>query len=342
MTVIRCELSKLNEIFCNLMAVQENFIALVENCDQHDIESRWFEVVDKEVMDFKTNIHNYLSQAENLEDNKSVTSLFRERAAAEKARIAELHAESKFLEERRAAEIASEKVRIKQEIAKAEARVKVFEEFEDSIRCEKSVTEEVADQDGTFYKNERISHSYVKNWITANRDVTNQPGFSQRQIIEPSRVQLENLSEQQQQQAVSFGMRRPECSQPYVPKMPKEELPQQPNLGNHFINEPREDTEGIDESTLHAATLYGLLNQQNAPNVDIDVFGGDPMEYQYFMATFRKVVEKKIADPMGRLTRLIKYTSGEAKELIRHCIQLPPKVCYKEAKALLTKVWGFI
>eukprot|EP00794_Sanderia_malayensis_P004020 gene4020-4569_t len=333
MTVIRCELSKLDEIFCNLMAVQENFIALVENCDQHDIEIRWFEVVDKEVMDFKTNIHNHLSQAKNLEDSKSVTSLcsksskksrksssstatssslksskgsrksgssVRERVAAEKARIAELHAESKFLEERRAAEIASEKVRIKQEMAKAEARVKVFEEFEDSIRCEKSVTEEVADQDGTFYKNERISRSYVKNWITANGDVTNQPGFLQRQRIEPSRVQLENLSKQQQQQTVSFGMRRPECSQPYVPKMPKEELPQQPNLGNHFINEPREDTEGIDESTLHAATIYGLLNQQNAPNVDIDVFGGDPIEYQCFMTTFQEVVEKKIADPMER------------------------------------------
>ena len=110
--------------------------------------------------------------------------------------------------------------------------------------------------------------------------------------------------------------------------------------GGPLINEPREETEGIDESTLHAATLYGLLNQQNAPNVDIDVFDGDPMEYQYFMATFREVGEKRIADPMGRLTRLIKYTSGEAKELIRHCIQLPPNVCYKEAKALLTKEYG--
>ena len=215
-TVIRCELSKLDEIFCNLMAVQENFIALVENCDQHDIESRWFEVVDKEVMDFKTNIHNYLSQAKNLEENKSVTSLcskstkksrksssstatpssfksskgsqksgssVRERAAVEKARIAELHAESKFLEERRASEIASEKVRIKQEIAKVEARVKVFEEFEDSVRCKKSVTEEVPDQDGTFHQNERISRSYVKDWITASRNVTNHPRLLQRPTI---------------------------------------------------------------------------------------------------------------------------------------------------------------
>eukprot|EP00112_Aurelia_sp_Birch-Aquarium-sp1_P014426 Seg3112.1 transcript_id=Seg3112.1/GoldUCD/mRNA.D3Y31 product="hypothetical protein" protein_id=Seg3112.1/GoldUCD/D3Y31 len=116
-------------------------------------------------------------------------------------------------------------------------------------------------------------------------------------------------------------------------------LPQQPNVRVKSINGPREDTVSTDESTLHAA-LYALFNQQNAPNVDIDVFCGDPMEYQYFMATFREVVEKKIEDPMGRLTRLIKYTSGEAKELIRHCIQLPPSICYKEAKALLTKEYG--
>ena len=43
---------------------------------------------------------------------------------------------------------------------------------------------------------------------------------------------------------------------------------------------------------------------------------------------------------MGRLTRLIKYTSGEAKELIRHCIHLPPSVCYQEAKTLLSKEYG--
>ncbi len=48
-------------------------------------------------------------------------------------------AESEFLEERRAAETASEKVRTKQERATSEARAKVFEEFEDSLRiCKES------------------------------------------------------------------------------------------------------------------------------------------------------------------------------------------------------------
>ena len=41
------------------------------------------------------------------------------------------------------------------------------------------------------------------------------------------------------------------------------------------------------------------------------------------MEIFKEVVEKRREDPRGRLTRLIKYTTGEAKDLIKHCIQQP-------------------
>ena len=40
-----------------------------------------------------------------------------------------------------------------------------------------------------------------------------------------------------------------------------------------------------------------LLRQQAAPDVDIDIFSGDPVEYHYFIAVFEEVVEKKIDDP---------------------------------------------
>ena len=33
---------------------------------------------------------------------------------------------------------------------------------------------------------------------------------------------------------------------------------------------------------------------------------------------FKEVVEGKIEDPVWRLTRLIKFTDGEAKDLIKH------------------------
>ena len=77
-----------------------------------------------------------------------------------------------------------------------------------------------------------------------------------------------------------------------------------------------------DEDANHKASsvLCKLLQQQAAPDVDIDCFDGNPLNYHYFMALFCEIVETKIQDPRGRLTRLLKYTVGEEKELIKHCI----------------------
>ena len=49
------------------------------------------------------------------------------------------------------------------------------------------------------------------------------------------------------------------------------------------------------------------------------------------MTLFRKVVEGKIEDPCGRLTCLIKYITGEAKELIKHFIEQPVNKEYENA-----------
>ena len=67
---------------------------------------------------------------------------------------------------------------------------------------------------------------------------------------------------------------------------------------------------------------------------------GNVLNYHYSMALFREVVESKVEDPSGRMIRLLKYTSGEAKELINHCIQLPSSEGFKYAKYLLEKGYG--
>ena len=58
------------------------------------------------------------------------------------------------------------------------------------------------------------------------------------------------------------------------------------------------------------------------------------------MEVFKEVVEKRIEDPRGRLTRLINYTTGEAKDLIKHCIQQPSAEGYENAMELLEKRYG--
>ena len=89
-----------------------------------------------------------------------------------------------------------------------------------------------------------------------------------------------------------------------------------------------------------AQMMSKLLMQQAAPEVDFDVFTGDPTKYHYFLAVFEEVVQKKIDDARGGLTRFIKYTDGEPKEIIKHCIQQPANIGYKNARSLLEQKNG--
>ena len=58
------------------------------------------------------------------------------------------------------------------------------------------------------------------------------------------------------------------------------------------------------------------------------------------MMLFHEIVEKMIDNPKGKLTHLIKYTKGDAKDIIKHCVQQPPTQGFKNAKALLKRKYG--
>ena len=58
------------------------------------------------------------------------------------------------------------------------------------------------------------------------------------------------------------------------------------------------------------------------------------------MTLFRQVTENKIEDPRGRLTRLVKDTVGDGRDLIKHWIQLPSNEGFTQAKHLLEKMHG--
>ena len=68
-----------------------------------------------------------------------------------------------------------------------------------------------------------------------------------------------------------------------------------------------------------------LIKGQSAPQVDLEPFDGNPLEYRYFMSTFRESFKKKIEDSKDRLTQLIQYTREEAKDLIKNFINYRPE-----------------
>ena len=86
--------------------------------------------------------------------------------------------------------------------------------------------------------------------------------------------------------------------------------------------------------------LCKLLQLQADAEVDMEQFDGNPQNYHSFMALFAEIVETKIEEPRRRLTRLIKFTTGEARQLIKHCIQLPHSRGYQHARTLLERTYG--
>ena len=85
-----------------------------------------------------------------------------------------------------------------------------------------------------------------------------------------------------------------------------------------------------DENDQNTEMICKPLQQQVAPHVDSEKFDGNPINYQYFMSIFKEVVEDRIEDLTGRLVGLIKYTYGEARQLIKPCVQQPMRLgCQK-------------
>ena len=70
--------------------------------------------------------------------------------------------------------------------------------------------------------------------------------------------------------------------------------------------------------------LCKLVKQQSAPDVDLDVSDSTPFEYHYFMTLFHEIVEKRIDDPRGKLTCLVKHIKGDTKKMIKHWVQQLP------------------
>ena len=57
---------------------------------------------------------------------------------------------------------------------------------------------------------------------------------------------------------------------------------------------PSVSTEPHQNNLSHLNDLCKLLKIQSAPDVDMDYFHGNPLDYQYFMSLFEELVERKI------------------------------------------------
>ena len=66
-------------------------------------------------------------------------------------------------------------------------------------------------------------------------------------------------------------------------------------------SERKKDKEKFTDTSV-SDMLCKMMKQQSAPEININVFDGNPLNFHYFMAVFKEAVEKKIEYTRGRLT----------------------------------------
>ena len=239
--------------------------------------------------------------------------------------MADLMTEAKYMEEKQSLKFQTEKLKVAEEMAKTKGRVQILEEPCDKILEKK--------------KNVTSMKSLLHNTFNHQND----SGRSTTVSVDAKLVMVNMDSDGSRESTVGYPK---DVSIQYVPVRRigihrKQLRNQMKTWQSTIVVNPRD--RALSNDNLNRKTsklLWKLLQQQAAPEVDIDCFDGNPLNYHYFMTLFCEVVETEIEDPRGRLTRLIKYTVGEEKELIKQCIQLPHDKGYKYVKSLLEKTYG--
>ena len=160
-------------------------------------------------------------------------------------------AEAELLEEKQILETEARKLKIKEELAKAKARLSAYHDIPvDDIQIKQ--------------ENAQQKWGNQKEVVSSARDQKHQQ----------TRIYNEDQSKNAWDK---FDQRMKEKEDKFYQKTSNKKM-----LGaqDDSVNE----------------MMCRLLKQQSAPEIEIDVFDGNPMEFHYFMAVFREVVEKREDD----------------------------------------------
>ena len=221
------------------------------------------------------------------------------------------------MQKKRYAELQAESLRIEEEMAKAQARVKIYEEenIDQKVPLKTLTVADIKAGDSRYpVITEKQKYLDQNEKPSAATQLQARPKFNRFSTTNNQQGELQNNQHHQQDQQSSITENQKEVTD--------------------RITEPCEKDSEIGNM------LYQLVKEQSAPSIDIEVFDGNPLRYTYFRSMFQEAVEKKIKDPQGKLTRLINLTSREAKELVKPFIHDRPECGFANAMRLLEKQYG--
>ena len=250
--------------------------------------------------------------------------------AMEKAKLAELQIEAKFMEKQQKLEQQSKSLSLTVELAKAKAKIEAYECMDEDNRSQFLQRFPFDEEDKT---------NMVADYINTHQQITTD---REKVKIETYDAPLYDLhDEEEQMKGVHLSSRLPNAAKMQF------KTQQDPTQSNPIYEAPpaklvecKLQTDRTQPTNNQQFDLTHLINHMQAPTVEMDVFSGNCMDYPYFITMFSEVVERRIADPRGRLTRLLKYLKDEAKELVQSCVYLPTDEGYKKARELLDKNYG--
>lgn len=112
----------------------------------------------------------------------------------------------------------------------------------------------------------------------------------------------------------------------------------------HVQVDPKIEKEGgnVSESvTIQPGALPNdLIAFLNLPRVELEHFNGDTLHYHQFIRSFELNIGEICTDSNVKLTRLVQYTTGPAKEAIRGCLLIGGEAGYKRALKILEDRFG--
>ena len=187
----------------------------------------------------------------------------KEKATQEKLREAELRTEASFIKKKREAELQAQSFRLEEEMAKAEAKVKIYEEekLDARVQSEKLV---VTEEPGKTSK-----YTWDGPLLTEQRDQRkNYVILRDRHQRDMKNGNKEGKEMTTTQSALNIGNQNEMIDRSY-----------------HDTGIPPRRTDGI------RLMLCRLIEEQSPPDVEIEEFDGNTLNFNCFRSTFHKTVQ---------------------------------------------------
>ena len=176
--------------------------------------------------------------------------------ALEKARQAELQVEAQYMQKRQIFEQESKTLNLHYEMAKAEAKIKAYETFEENSQHSIKKFSEPADKS-----------QFVRDYVNLHKIEYN-----------PSDVKSQTIRRDTEQNERKLQV---------------------------ILNEGEASAVSKSNVRKQQNDLNQVLRYLQAPEVDIDIFSGKSIDYQYFISTFVEVVETKIEEPKRQIDEIV-------------------------------------